>query len=178
MTGDPYLKWGNFKLLGKRPWLGAVSNLNWSGRNDNWEHGRHGGASGRRYFDSVFELVPEAYVVELEPVHYPWARYSKKRIWFDARTLVPLEMVVYDRRGNAIKHVDWATARYQLSTGEVFADDDGRPFWSWTSVHSHDIQDDHITIAQQVRQVEGEGIHRIYDLYCSVNALHRYEPPQ
>ncbi len=82
LTGDPYLKWGNFKLLVKRPWLGAVSNLNWSGQRDNWEHGRHGGASGQRYFDTTYELVPEVYVVELEPVKYHWARYGKKRIWF------------------------------------------------------------------------------------------------
>jgi hypothetical protein len=59
-----------------------VSNLNWSGQRDNWKHGRHGGASGQRYFDNTYELIPEVYVVELEPVKYHWARYGKKRIWF------------------------------------------------------------------------------------------------
>ncbi len=61
----------------------------------------------------------------------------------------------------------------------------GDPFWSWTHIQSHDVQDDHLTIAQQVGEVTGDGVHRtrvndpaIYDLYCSVNALHRYEPPQ
>lgn len=185
MTGDPFLTWKNFRLIGKRPWLGSVSKLNWSGHLDNWEHRRHGGASGHRFFDSTFELVPEAYVVELEPAKYHWARYSKKRIWFDARTLAPLAMIVYDRRGEELKHVDWGTALYERPTRERFAINGGQPLWSWTHIHSQDVKDNQISIAQQVQEVSGEGVHKarfndpsIYDLYCSVNALHRYEPPQ
>ncbi|HIF10304.1 MAG TPA: hypothetical protein EYQ81_11035 [Sneathiellales bacterium] len=102
-----------------------------------------------------------------------------------AHTLVPLAMIVYDRRGQELKHVDWATGLYERPTGEHFTGGQRDPFWSWTHIQSHDVQDDHLTIAQQVGEVTGDGVHRtrvndpaIYDLYCSVNALHRYEPPQ
>jgi hypothetical protein len=36
------------------------------------------------------ELVPDMYVVEMEPTSYPRAPIGKKRIWFDARTLYPM----------------------------------------------------------------------------------------
>jgi hypothetical protein len=45
------------------------------------------------------ELVPEIYVVEMEPTSYPRATISKERIWFDARTLYPMTMISYERQG-------------------------------------------------------------------------------
>ena len=47
--------------------------------------------------DIAMELLPEIYVVEMEPTSNPRAPIGKKRIWFDARTLYPITMISFDR---------------------------------------------------------------------------------
>ena len=66
------------------------------------------GRRARLSGDTEVELVPEAIVVEAEPTGYPRAPISKKRVWFDARTLLPLSMVSYDRRGEIYRSFDGA----------------------------------------------------------------------
>jgi hypothetical protein len=86
MAGDPLLTWGNFKLVGKGPLL-AGPHHNADLDQPNWIHRTCGGKSGVKYWRTRMELLPETYIVELEPIAYPRAPISKKRIWFDARTL-------------------------------------------------------------------------------------------
>ena len=177
MTGDPFLTWGNFELVGKVPFLGAVYD-NWDGhKNENWYHDRCGGKTGQKFFRIKMELVPEAYVVDLEPIHYPRAPYGKKRIWFDARTLTPLTMVSYDRRGEPWKQWEGSFDTYQKASGEVWPNAQ-EPYWSWTHVHSHDIQSDYISILQQVKGIDGGYDCRVddpgvYDAFCTQAAIRR-----
>ena len=63
------------------------------------------------------ELVPEAYVVELSPTSYPRAPISKKRIWYDARTLCPLTMITFDRQGKLWQQWEGGFDYYQAGPG-------------------------------------------------------------
>jgi len=63
------------------------------------------------------ELVPEMYVVEMEPTSYPRAPISKKRIWFDARTLCPMTMISYDRQGRIWKQWEGGSDYYERKPG-------------------------------------------------------------
>lgn len=181
MMGDPYLTWGNFKLVGKTPFIASVADR-WWGEKDNWIIDRVGGTSGKRFFRSTMELVPEAYVVDLEPVGYPEAPYGKKRIWFDARNLSPMAMVVYDRKGNILKNYEQGTGVYQLPNGSAPNvtqwPQTGDPYWSWTYTHLHNIQNDTISSPQQVREIDGGYRVRVddpgvYEQFCTIPAVRR-----
>ena len=191
MTGDPYLTWGNFKLVGKIPWLGGAAN-GWSASKDRWLHDRMGGESGDKYFASTFELIPECYVVDLEPIAYPRAPYSKKRIWFDARTLTPITMVSFDRRGEVWKQWEAGFDTYvkrgighDKSTGYKWTMGDcgatsrkDDTMWAWNYVHSHDLQSDYISLLQHVPEIAGGYKLRLndptlYENYCTMSAIRR-----
>ena len=64
-AGDPMLTWGNYKVVGRGPMLGAVSQ-NWTG-GENWEREVHGGPHGQTFMETSMELVPEVLIVEAEP---------------------------------------------------------------------------------------------------------------
>jgi hypothetical protein len=191
MTGDPFLTWGNFKIVAKVPWLGGVSNC-WSGSKDGWLHDRVGGQTGDKFFRSSYELCPECYVIDMDPIAYPRAPYGKKRIVFDARTMTPITMIAYDRRGDQWKSweqaYDWYSKRgvgHDPSTGPVFkmrdagakqhADD---VVWTWAYAVAHDIQSDYITIFQHIPVLTG-GVKlalndpNIYSQYCTIPAIRR-----
>ena len=174
-AGDPFLTWGNYKIVHRGPYLGAVANT-WTGAHDNWEHGRHGGEDGETFWDTDVQLVPEAIVVEAEPVKYPRAPVSKKRVWFDARTLTPMAMVSYDRRGEIFKSFDAAFSIYQ--NGERAVSEGDNPYWSWTRVHAFNVQTNRMTRLEQVREVSGGykmvvNDDSLYDRFLTVSALRR-----
>jgi len=151
-AGDPFLTWGNYQTVHRGPALAAVSN-SWDADHPNWEHGTHGGQHGLTFWDTDVELIPEAIVVEAEPTGYPRAPISKKRVWFDARTLLPLSMVSFDRRGEIFRSFDGAYSIYQQGDKKVM--DGDHPYWSWTRVHAHDIQTNRITRLAQVAEIDG-----------------------
>ncbi|MBI4697009.1 MAG: DUF1329 domain-containing protein [Gammaproteobacteria bacterium] len=177
MTGDPTLTWGNFKLIGKGPALCCVHG-NWQGGRDpeNWKHIREGGKSGKKFFRTTMQLVPEVFVVELEPTGYPRAPYSKKRIWFDARTVTPMVMNSFDRRGQVWKQWEGGFDFYE-KPNNVFKSRMPHPIWSWTHVHSHDIQSDRITSFEHVPRVAGaqDGYNDpdAYENYLTESAIRR-----
>jgi len=72
MAGDPLLTWGNFKLIGKGPLLGGASHCADLDQ-PNWMHKTCGGKSGVKYWRTQMELLPEMYIVEMEPTSYPRA---------------------------------------------------------------------------------------------------------
>ena len=116
MAGDPLLTWGNFKLVGKGPMMTCAhhcADLN----NPNWIHKTCGGKSGVKYWRTRMELVPEVYVVEMEPVMYPRAPIGKKRIWYHAATLCPLTMISYDRQGKMWKQWEGGFDYYERKPG-------------------------------------------------------------
>ena len=176
MTGDPVLTWGNFKLVGKGPLIQAVSH-NWDPENPNWLHKRCGGKSGEKYFRVRMELIPETYAVDLEPVKYPRSPYSRKRIWFDARTLTPLTMCSYDRQGKLWKQWEGGFSLYKTANHQW--PESGAPYWSWTHVHNEDAQSGTMTILQQCRHIFGGydvsvNNPRVLDDWCSSVALRRH----
>lgn len=174
-AGDPFLTWGNYRIVHRGPMLAAVSE-SWNPSQDNWQHNVHGGEKGQSFWDTQVELVPEAIVVEAEPTGYPRAPVSKKRVWFDARTSLPVSMVSYDRRGDIFRSFDGAFSLYQKD-GQQFMDGK-HPYWSWTRLHAHNVQTNRITRMEQVREVTGGykttvNEQKLYDRFLTRTALRR-----
>ncbi len=107
---------------------------------------------------------------------YPRAPVSKKRVWFDARTLLPLSMVSYDRRGEIYRSFDAAFSLYENGDKKVM--DGDHPLWTWTRVHAHDVQTNRVTRLEQVREVAGSyrstfNQDGLYNKYLTKSALLR-----
>jgi hypothetical protein len=174
-AGDPLHTWGNYRIVGRGPLLAAVSG-GWNPAHPNWQHTTHGGPKGKTFYDTTVELVPEAIVVEAEPVKFPRAPVSKKRVWFDARTQLPIGMVSYDRRGEPYRSFDGSYALYESGGQSVM--DGQHPYWSWAHVHSFDIQTGRMSRLEQVRSISGGHSTRVndpklYDRYLTVGAMMR-----
>lgn len=174
-AGDPLHTWGNFKIVSRGPFLGAVSG-SWNAEHENWEHTTHGGPHGVSFWDTAVELVPEAIVVEAEPIKFSRAPVSKKHLWFDARNQTLLGMVTYDRNGKPYRSFDGAYSLYE--SGDQVVLDGKHPYWSWTHVTATDIQTGRVTRLEQVRELEG--VHKsgandplMFDRYLTQNALIR-----
>jgi len=183
MTGDPTLTWGNFKLVGRGPAL-LATNGGWNADDENWVLGRHGGKTGKKFWNSSFSLVPDVYVVELEPTGYPRAPYSKKRIWYDGRTIAPITMNSFDRRGQVWKQWEAGFDNFSKPDGRFWNSEAGQKtgMWSWLYVHSHDIQSGRITSFQHTKKTLGGAQDRrnfgkdgleAYDQYTTEAAIRR-----
>src|SRR5690606_26851471 len=101
-AGDPMLTWGNHKIVGRQPMLGTQSNA-WWGDKPNWEPPVHGGPKGNTFWETSMELCPEVLVIEAEPTGYPRAPVGKKRVWLDARNMVYIAYLTFDRKGELWK---------------------------------------------------------------------------
>ncbi|MSR14219.1 MAG: DUF1329 domain-containing protein [Gammaproteobacteria bacterium] len=159
-AGDPYLTWGNYKIIARGPFLSGLSG-NWSSDHENWEGTTHGGPKGITFWDTKVELIPETIVVEAEPTSYPRAPVGKKRVWFDSRTMLPVAMVTYDRRGEPFKSFDGCYSMYENGDQKVM--DGSRPYWSWCNVHAHDVQSNRMTRLEQTRTIGGGYTMRVND---------------
>ena len=176
--GDPYMTWGNFKLVGKTPFLGAVSG-NWNAADSNWLPERVGGKTGRKFLLTTLELVPEAFIVELEPVTYPNAPIGKKRIWFDARTLLPMAMVAFDRAGRPARAYTLTFDLYSKdgqTISHTYPKPSNIPFWAYSSGMYTDLTTGQVNLIQMPKQVAGGyALHvndpTAYERYCTVEAL-------
>ena len=174
--GDPISFWGNFKLVGKVPFIGGAADT-WAAHKDNWVKDRVGGKTGTRFFRNTMELIPEAYVVDMEPVGFPSSPYGKRRLWFDARTLDPFTIVVYDRKGNILKNYEDTGAVYELPDGTRWPEK-GDLYWSWISLCIHNIQNDTVSLVQHVAEIDGGFKVRvndpdIYENFCTIPAVRR-----
>jgi hypothetical protein len=172
-AGDPLYTWGNYKIVGRGPFLAALSD-SWNHEHPNWEHTTHGGPKGKTFWDTTVELVPEAILVEAEPVRFSRAPVSKKRVWFDARNQVVIGMVTYDRNGQPYRSFDGAYSLYE--GGGKSVRDGAHPYWSWTHVTCSDIQTQSVTRLEQVRALEkvhqsGANDPGYYDKYLTQSAL-------
>ena len=172
-AGDPLHTWGNYNIVGRGPFLAGVSG-GWNADHPNWEHKTHGGPKGNMFWDTTVELVPEAIIVEAEPVKFPRAPVSKKRVWFDARNQTVIGMTTFDRKGQPYRSFDGAYSLYDSGDKRVM--DGKHPYWSWTHVLASDIQTNSVTRLQQVKSLEE--IHRsgandptIYERYLTQKAL-------
>jgi len=174
-AGDPLHTWGNYKIVGRGPFLAGLSN-SWNADDPNWEHKTHGGPKGQTFWDSTVELIPEAIIVEAEPTKFPRAPISKKRVWFDARNQVVVGMVTYDRRGEPYRSFDGAYSLYESGSKKVM--DGKHPYWSWTHLTCSDIQTGRVTRLEQVQNIEGAHVSgandpTMYDKYLTQAALMR-----
>ncbi|MFZ5609626.1 MAG: DUF1329 domain-containing protein [Pseudomonadota bacterium] len=174
-AGDPMLTWGNYKIVDRKPHLGAVSR-NWMGDHPNWERPVHGGPKDETFFEVNMELVPDVLVVEAEPVQYPRAPVSKKRVYIDLRNMMYVAYNTYDRRGALWKSFEPGYSQYVK--GDLVYRDGARPAWSWTHVMSHDIQANRMSRFVQAKQVlggyrSGYGPGSLYDQYLTIQAIRR-----
>lgn len=180
-AGDPMLTWGNYKIITRKPMLGAIGSANFRGGYDpNWGRGVHGGPKGQTFFDTYFELIPECIVMEDEPVHYPRAPVSKRRIWIDVRSGVFVASVTYDRRGQIWKSFEPGFAQYSNSKMTITDPEDGHPLWNWAYVHIFDIQSNRMTRYYVAKEIAGgyrsqwgaQGVD-VFNKYLTVQALER-----
>lgn len=172
-AGDPLHTWGNYRIVGRGPFLAGISE-GWNADHDNWEHKTHGGAKGKTFWDTTVELVPETIIVEAEPTGFPRAPISKKRVWFDARNQVVIGMMTYDRKGEPFRSFDGAYTLYESGDQRVM--DGAHPYWSWTHVTASNIQSGTVTRMEQVKVIEA--VHRsgandpgLYNRYLTQEAL-------
>jgi len=174
-AGDPLYTWGNYKIVGRGPFLAGLDDA-WNYNHDNWQHTTHGGAKGKTFWDTTVQLVPEAIIVEAEPTKFPRAPVSKKRVWFDARNQVVIGMVTFDRNGKPFRSFDGAYTLYEGGGKQVL--DGKHPYWSWAHVTASDIQSNSVTRLEQVKAVEtehksGANDPQMYDKYLTQAALQR-----
>ncbi|MBA4287148.1 MAG: hypothetical protein C0434_16645 [Xanthomonadaceae bacterium] len=155
-AGDPMLTWGNFKVVERRPMLGACSGShNWYGGKDpNWLSPFHGGPQGRTFFDKTFELIPEALVWDAEPTGYPRSPVGRRRTYSDVRNGTMITQISYDRRGALYKQTEFATGQLKNDKAEVL-DAEGHPDWSWNCAQFHDIQANRMTLIRLAREATG-----------------------
>jgi hypothetical protein len=179
-AGDPMLTWGDYKIVHRGPFLGAIGSKNfYGGITDNWEAPTHGGKKGKTFYDTWFELIPEAIVFEGSPTGYPRAPVGKKRVWLDARNMMFPSYVTFDRRGNIWKQFEPGFSQYSNEKLTI-KDSAGRPDWSWLYVHSHDIQVNRMTRFHQCKQVPGgykshysSGDSEVYNKFLTNSAIAR-----
>jgi hypothetical protein len=174
-AGDPLLTWGNFKLIERRPMLGGVSQ-NWYGDDPNWQAPLHGGPLGQTFMDTNYEMCPECLVVEAEPVGYPRAPVGKKRVWIDVRNMEYIAYHTYDRRGELFKSFDPIYSLYEKGN---LKDMTGKhTTWTWTRVHSHDIQTNRMSRFSQSKEITGgiqsvRNVEGLYEKYLTEQAIAR-----
>lgn len=177
MVGDPLLTWGDFKLVGKGPALACVSQGAYTDK-PNWEIPVCGGKSGTKYFRTRMELVPEAYVAELSPTGYSDCPYSKKRVWYDARTLNPMTMVGYGHDGKPYHQHETGYGTFVCKPGMPWRDSVPKNFWAWSYLHAMDLRSGKMSRIQLIPEVAGGypttfDKESLYKSYCSTDALRR-----
>lgn len=178
-AGDPALTWGNYRIVDRKPMLGAI-NGNWHGeRHPNWERPVHGGPKDQTFFDTEMELIPECLVIEAEPVEYPRAPVGKKRVWIDVRNSMFVAYITYDRKGEIWKSFEAGFSQW-VDGDTVYKDAEGHPVWSVNYVHSHDIQSGRMSRLAQVKETGGgyqpqfgERGDDVYNKYLTRQAMRR-----
>ena len=165
-AGDPMLTWGNWKIIHRGPYLGAMHH-NWVPQNDNWKPTTQGGPKDQTYFYVGKSLLPECIILEGEPTKYPRAPLSKRRIYLDARNIQFPQAISFDRRGEIWKSFEPGFGQYKtdpkiqgIDKAVTAADD--CPDWSWNWVISDDIQGKNVTRFWQAEHCKG-GWKSLYD---------------
>ena len=176
-SGDPLLTWGNFKLIERRPMLGAQSQ-NWYGDDPNWQAPVHGGPLGQTFMDVQVEMCPECLVVECEPIGYPRAPIGKKRVWIDTRNMEFIACHTYDRRGELFKSFEPVFSLYEKGNLRDLDHTGRASTWSWTAVHTHDIQSNRMSRFMQNKEIvggikSGRYIEGMYENYLTEQAIAR-----
>ncbi|MGE0484513.1 MAG: DUF1329 domain-containing protein [Gammaproteobacteria bacterium] len=142
-AGDPMLTWGNWKIIHRGPFLGS-SHHQWRPENENWRPELVGGKQGKSYFKVGKSLIPEVVVFEGEPVGFPRAPVSRRRIYMDVRNMGAGMAISYARDGEMWKGLEGGGGQ-ALSGAHSITAADGRPEWSWWWAISHDVARNDVT---------------------------------
>lgn len=177
-AGDPFLTWGNFKIVHRGPMLGPAGPGNFNSTHPNWERERVGGPKGKSFLRSSWEVIPDVIVLEAEPVKYPRAPISKRRIYIDARAMVAFNSISYDRRGEVYKSFEHGNGISIGKDGAVVNALGGKkPLWSWNFVIAHDVQTNRISLPELVKSSGGYDTHyndpEDYNRFLTVSAMRR-----
>jgi len=177
MVGDPLLTWGNFKMVGKGPMLACVSRAAYTD-NPDWAAPLCGGKSGKKYFRTRVQLVPETYAAQLEPTHYNNCPYARKVVYYDARTLNPLTMIAYGKKGELLHQHEGTFSFFEPVAGVKWPDGVPQNFWAWSTIHAMDMQSGKMTRMALAPSITGGYTPtfedpKLFDGYCSLDALRR-----
>ena len=128
------------------------------------------------FFDTEMELCPEVIVIEAEPTGYPRAPVGKKRVWIDARNMMYVAYVTFDRRGEVFKSFEPQYALYEKGNARFM--DGKHPAWSWTAVQCHSVQDNRMTRFVQAKNAAGgyaSGYNQtgLYEKFLTEQAIQR-----
>ena len=176
-SGDPMLTWGNFKIIYRGPFLGSTHSQ-WKPDNKNWEPGLVGGEKDQTYYRVGKSLIPEVIIFEGEPVGFPRAPVSKRRVYVDVRNMGIPQAISYDRQGLPWKGFEAGAGQRKFGDKEIRTAD-GRLEWSWNWVISHDVQANNVTRLYQGEECRGNWQTKLdpdEDLmsnYMTVQALRR-----
>jgi hypothetical protein len=174
-AGDPMLTWGDYKIIGRQPMLGAVSE-NWHGDRDNYLPPVHGGQKGKTFYEFNMSMVPETIVIEASPTGYPRAPVGKKRVWVDPRNMQFVGYETYDRRGASLKSFEPSGGQW-IKGDTIVKEADGSPVWTWSGVMSHDIQTNRMTRFTHTKAIDGvaSGVNLdgLYEKYLTAQAIGR-----
>lgn len=171
-AGDPMLTWGNYKIVERKPMLAGWQN-NWGGEGQrkNEPLPTHGGPEGKNFFETQMELIPEAIVVESEPVKYPRAPVGKKQAVIDARNGQYFRYRTTDRKGSL-----WKFWESDYAPEVVFPN--GKTYWSWSHVQIHDVQTNRMSrfiqvhdVARYKGQLDVEDPEEVYNRFLTTQAL-------
>ena len=95
-AGDPMRTWGDYKIIERKPMLGAF-NTKFNSDN-NWVAPAHGGQNGETFFDTEYELSPEVAILESKPTEYPRAPVGKRLAYVDVRNSIYCGNIRFDRQ--------------------------------------------------------------------------------
>ncbi len=177
-AGDPVYTWGDFKIVGQGPFL-AATHGNCHFGYPNWEVPLVGGKSGKKYFRTFMELVPEGHVVEMKPVGYPNCPYSRKLSWFDARTGVAPRIVMYDQQGKPFHQSEWFYDYAVKKPGMQWPEGMPDSFWaSYLNMHMYDMKSGRMSRMGIVPRITGGYLNsiddpKLYYEFCTLNAIRR-----
>lgn len=153
-AGDPMGTWGEYKILERKPMLGAF-NSNAGISNPNWRHNTHGGARGETYFDVEYELAPEVVVLESKPVGYPRSPVGRRLAYVDVRNSIFCGCVRFDRQDKPWVNFEAGFGLYEDGDNVVMGPDGKHPAWSWTYVLSFDAQSRRMSQISHLLEVAG-----------------------
>ncbi|QHS11113.1 DUF1329 domain-containing protein [Sinimarinibacterium sp. NLF-5-8] len=177
-AGDPYLTWGNHKIIERKPMLGAWSS-DFSKHDENWEPPRQ--KDNPKFFDIPYEMAPEVIVTSCEPVGYPRSPVSKRVAYVDARNGMAASNIRYDRQGKIWSNFEMAHGQFIGGGADgkrvILSADGKNPAWSWTYVHIYDFQNRRMSLCNHSKGAAGiearfqADPEWLYETYCTQQAL-------
>ncbi len=139
-AGDPMRTWGDYKIIERKPMLGAF-NSNWGGADSaNWVHKVSGGPKNETFFDVEYELAPEVVVLESKPTGYPRSPVGRRLAYCDMRNSVFCGCIRFDRQDKPWVNFEAGFGQYVAGDKVEMGPDGKHPAWSWTYVMSFDAQ--------------------------------------